>query len=194
MARAAHELVRQAVQGGQLKLYLDTNFLLDLVRPRGRTASAELFAEACSRGWTCLASYFGQMEALDVEQEHRWFLTRLRAGEHTERLLRRRRQRDLTKQQLRRVSTAFHTALLEQDVQDKVSWLALGAEETEQALTLAETTNISAPDCLHLATALQAGCDILVTSDEGLKNAARPYIAAVTPEELVAAIRARGGR
>lgn len=141
-----------------------------------------------------MASYFGQMEALDVEQEHRWFLTRLRAGEHTERLLRRRRQRDLTKQQLRRVSTAFHTALLEQDVQDKVSWLALGAEETEQALTLAETTNISAPDCLHLATALQAGCDILVTSDEGLKNAARPYIAAVTPEELVAAIRARGGR
>jgi predicted nucleic acid-binding protein len=191
MAGGAHQLVQRALQRGHLKLYLDTNFLLDLVRPKRRTASAELFAEACSRGWTCSSSYFAQMEALDVEQEHAWFLAKLRAGEHTEKLLRGRYKRDLTKRQLRLASKRFFTTLVERAVQDNVRWIALGKQETEQAMTLAAETNISAPDCLHVATALQAGCDVLVTSDDGLRDAARPHIFAVKPEELLAAIRAK---
>lgn len=95
----------------------------------------------------------------------------------------------MTKTQLRRVSKRFFTALVDQDVQDNVSWIALGKEETEQAMSLAAETNISAPDCLHVATALQAGCDALVTSDGGLKKAAQGHITAVTPGELLAAIR-----
>jgi len=189
MASSADQLVQQALQSGHLELYLDTTFLLDLVRPERRPKSAELFEEARSRGWTCSSSAFAQMEALDVEQENAWFLARVRAGEHIERLLRRRRERDLGKNQLLRVFKRFSVALEKRGVRESVQWISLGKEETEQAMTLAAETNISAPDCLHVATALQAGCDILVTSDEGLRDAARPHITAVTPEELLKALR-----
>jgi len=193
MADSADQLIQRALQNDGLNLYLDTNFLLDLVRPERRSASVDLFDEACSRGWSCSSSFFAQMEALDVEQEHAWFLARLQAGQHTEKLLRRRRQRDLTSDELREVFKRFMTTLVERDLQGRIQWLPLTRKggELEEALALAAETNISAPDCLHLATALQAGCDILVTSDEGLKNAARPYIPAVKPEELLAAIRAK---
>jgi predicted nucleic acid-binding protein len=130
------------------------------------------------------------MEALDVEQEHAWFLAKLRGGEHTERLLRRRGERDMSKRQLRLVSKRFFTALVDRDVQENVHWIELGKQETEQALALAAETNMAAPDCLHVATALQAGCDGLITSDQGLKQAAQGHITAVTPEELLSAIRA----
>ena len=189
MASSADQLVQQALQSGHLELYLDTTFLLDLVRPERRPKSAELFEEARSRGWTCSSSAFAQMEALDVEQENAWFLARVRAGEHIERLLRRRRERDLGKNQLLRVFKRFSVALEKRGVRESVQWIALGDEETERAMNLAMETNMSAPDCLHVATALQAGCDVLVTSDGPLRDAARSHITAVTPEELLKALR-----
>lgn len=189
MATSADQLVQQALQSGHLDLYLDTTFLLDLVRPERRPKSAELFEEARSRGWTCSSSAFAQMEALDVEQENAWFLARVRAGKSLENLLRRRRDRDLGKNQLLRVFTRFSVALEAREARENVQWIALGVEETERAMDLAVETNIGAPDCLHVATALVAGCDGLVTSDEALKKAAQEYITAVTPEELLKAIR-----
>jgi predicted nucleic acid-binding protein len=133
------------------------------------------------------------MEALDVEQEHAWFLTRLQAGEHTERLLARRRRRDLTLDELRDVFRRFMTTLVERDLERHIQWipLTLRGKELDEAMVLAGESNISAPDCLHVATALQAGCDVLVTSDDGLRDAARPHIPAVKPEELLAAIHAK---
>ena len=48
--------------------------------------------------------------------------------------------------------------------------------KSNRASGLCASTNISAADCLHLATALETGCDVLVSADEYFLKEARKYI------------------
>lgn len=67
------------------------------------------------------------------------------------------------------------TTFLEQRMNDLVSRVSLqidqpGFEVWATALQISEEGGIYAPDCLHLATALHRGCELLVTQDTGFLN------------------------
>lgn len=53
-----------------------------------------------------------------------------------------------------------------------------------RAEDISAATNIEATDVFHLATALEFGCDILVTSDADFLKLAGSYIIAVPPERF----------
>ena len=61
-------------------------------------------------------------------------------------------------------------------------------EPTSSLMSMAEdisaATNIESTDVFHLATALEYGCDILVSGDSDFVRLAREYIVAVTPDGI----------
>ncbi|MCH8009021.1 MAG: PIN domain-containing protein [Chloroflexi bacterium] len=169
-------------------LYLDANVLLDIVRPQRKQESRLLLDECQQKSWVCSSSYFGLMEALDVEQESIWFRSEIRRGRDVDWLIRRRRDRKLTSQARGRVQGAFYRQFVA-DVQDAVRWHILDEESWEEAIRLAMETDASAPDCIHLATAKSAACDVLVTSDTQFQNAATGEIETANPEQVLAWLR-----
>ncbi|OGO47465.1 MAG: hypothetical protein A2W34_00045 [Chloroflexi bacterium RBG_16_64_32] len=186
------DFLREAIADQGLHIYFDTTVILDLLRPDRRLDaqnSVELLDSAIANKWQCAASYFALMEALDIEQENMWFRSRIRAGEDVDSLFRRRRKRDpLSPQASGRLSNQLYRKFVE-EVQDFISWATFEAEGWEQALELAMTSNMRAPDCIHLATALASDCNILITSDTVLRDLAQPYIRSAFPPEMVAGLR-----
>ena len=65
-----------------------------------------------------------------------------------------------------------------------IKYFHLTGEGFDIASGLCAHTNISAPDCLHLATALEARCDVLITTDEHFLEEAKDYIRICRPEQI----------
>ena len=189
------DFVNEAIQKEGLRFYFDTTVILDLLRPQRRPQARELLQTARSKGWTCVSSYYARMEALDVEQEHTWLRAQLRRGEHIERLIFRprrvreiRRERELSRGALTRISNRFHKELVT-EIEQFIRWVQLDELGWEEATTLAANTNISAPDCIHVATAIGNNCHVLVTSDEALQELAAGSIQIADPTTLLASLR-----
>ena len=181
-----------ALRRGRLHLYLDANVLIDILRKGRHPESVEFFEKALANRWLCTSSTFARMEALDIEQKNKWIQQRIRAGEHPDRLLRRLGERALRPRTLRKLETQFYSAFLKGS-DPLVQWHRLDTEGWDLATELALTTNIAAPDCIHVATALRAGCDVLVTWDQPLqKMASQKHIASGHPTDLLNKLRARG--
>lgn len=171
-------------------LYLDANVLLDIVRPQRRSEPKHLLEEWRARSWTCVSSYFGLMEALDVEQESMWARSQIRRGQSVEWLIRNRRERELSPHARGRVASSFFKEFVT-EVQDYIDWGSLDDEGWEEAIRLAMQTDCSAPDSIHVATALLYGCDVLVTWDEGLRRTAAREIPIATPGQVLSSIQSR---
>ncbi len=195
MTPALDDFVRETIADQRLRIYFDTTVILDLLRPdrhRGAQDSVDLLDLAIANKWECAASYFALMEALDIEQENMWFRSRIRAGEDVDRLFKRRRKRDpLSPQSLGRLSNQLYRRFVV-EVQDFISWVTFEAEGWEQALELAMRSNIRAPDCIHVATALANSSHTLITSDDELRDLARQHIHTANPPELLASLRRLG--
>ena len=198
MTPSLDQFVQEALEKEGLRFYFDTSVILDLLRPRRRPESREVLQIAQSQAWTCVSSYYARMEALDVEQEHTWLRAQLRRGEHIERLIFRprrvreiRRERELSRGALTRISNRFHKELVT-EIEQSIYWVELDKLGWEEATTLATNTNISAPDCIHVATALRNNCHVLVTSDEALQDLAAESIHLADPTMLLASLRALG--
>lgn len=191
MTASLDDFVRDEIEREGLKLYFDTTVILDLLRPKRRPESHRLLEIAQGNSWECTSSYFALMEALDIEQENMWFRSRIRAGEDVERLLRRRRERDLSTRALGRVRNQLYRKFVD-EVQDFISWVTLGEEAWEETLGLAMSSNINATDCVHVATALTTDCNLFVTSDEPLGDLADQHICSANPAQLLSLLRRLG--
>lgn len=162
-------------------IYLDSPIVIDVLRSR-RTASLRLLEIARQKDWRLSTSQFTIMEVLDVEQDDRFFILEVTKGRTVASVLRDRYKRKL--------SEAERKIILKK-VQDflelrypLIKYFHLTGEGFDRASGLCANTNISAPDCLHLATALEAGCDVLVTTDEHFLKEAKDYISICTPEQI----------
>lgn len=164
------------------RLYLDTNVILDLLRPQRRAESGQLIRVTQGRGWALVTSSFALMESLDIEQENEWILKRVREGEGVDRLLRSRRERHLGADDLLKVQRRLSRFIRQHRVFD---WVHLDEDGWATAIGLALQTNLTATDCIHVATAHITRCDVLVTSDEPLRRMAEDYIAIALPGQLL---------
>jgi predicted nucleic acid-binding protein len=135
-----------------------------------------------------MASYFAIMEALDVEQENKWAKQKVRSNHDFQWIVRRRRQRELKPTSLTQVANQF-TQRFFVELKNAISWVPLDERVWEEAVSLAAHTNVTATDCIHLATALAQECDLLVTADDPLINAAKERIAVAKPEQVLKALR-----
>lgn len=162
-------------------MYLDTPILIDVLRDR-RTASLRLLEEARQKMWRISTSQFAVMELLDVEQDDRFFILEVTKRRTVAGVLRDRYKRKLPEGERKSIEKKVKSFL---DVRYPfIQYFHLTAEGFNRASGLCANTNISAPDCLHLATALEAGCDILVTTDDHFLDEAKDYIEACQPEHI----------
>lgn len=174
-------------------LYLDTNIILDVLRDRrrrGELVSLKLLEQAKRNKWYISTSTFAIMEILDVEQDDLFFQLRVSEGDTVADVLRIRRQRDLTTEQLDRISKKLRDKL--SISYDYIAQWHLDQKGFDHALELVRTTNITAPDCIHLATALELGCDFLVTTDEFFLKEARKHIPTSLPSTVEQELRNLG--
>ncbi len=176
---------------GRPILYLDTNVLLDAMY--GRRESAGLLLQRIrENGWIAITSPFSILEMLEAEKADRWaeklqaegmsfFQIQKRLGE------RRTGSSRLDRYDLEETYTDLRTRL--QPVYEIVTfpsptpWLLDGAED------ISASTNIEATDIFHLASALEFGCDILVTADSDFAKLAKDYIITAVPEAADKAIQ-----
>lgn len=174
-------------------LYLDSNVILDVLRDRrrqGELVSLKLLERAKREKWFISTSPFALMEILDVEQDDMFFQIKVSEGYTVADVLRIRRQRDLSEQQLNRISQRIHDKL--GIAYAYIDYWELDSRGFDHAVELARTTNITATDCLHLATALEARCDLLVTTDEFFAKEAKNYLPTSLPEDVEEELRNLG--
>lgn len=170
-------------------LYVDTTVVLDLFFNR-RPASVQLLETARSRGWEVSTSQFTVMEVLDVVQDHRWFVREV-AERHrpVSSVVRERHRRKLTEETLRTARRDVGQFL---GTYGFIQYFYLNEDGFNRAAGLCAVTNMSAPDCLHVATAVEAGCDLLVTSDDQVVQEAPDFIDVARPEEAKQKLRELG--
>jgi len=130
--------------------------------------------------WRISTSQFAVMEVLDVEQDDRFFVLEVTSGRTVASVLRDRYKRKLPESEQTSIEKKVRDFL---NVRYPfIQYFHLTVEGFDRATGLCANTNISAPDCLHLATALEAGCDVLVTTDDHFMEEAKEYIDACQPE------------
>lgn len=174
-------------------LYLDSNIILDVLRDRrrhGELVSLKLLEHAKRDKWFISTSPFTLMEILDVEQDDMFFQIKVSEGHTVADVLRIRRQRDLSEERLDSISRRIHDRL--RIAYGYIDYWELDSNGFDHAVELARITNITATDCLHLATALEAGCDLLVTTDEFFAKEAQEYLPTSLPEQVETELRNLG--
>lgn len=183
------EALASALEAGRPpSFYLDTNVIRNLMKTRrGSPDSVALFDLLKERRWPCVTSHFTYMELFDIEQEASYFRAKLDQGLEVDDIWRSRRSRDLHQGALRKIELGIDEliqgklGIIERLYLDEAGW--------NHARDLASTSNVTASDCLHLATALIATCDVLVTSDSHLSRNAKRYVASGPPEQALREIR-----
>lgn len=171
-------------------LYIDTN-VFDGILERQHRASVHLLENIKEKKWRCSTSVFTLMELSDIRQDNRFIHSQLGLGIHIKKAYRSLDQRNLSLHDLNTTQEVIDTLFSE--TYPFVEFFSLVDEPGwDSTLDLKATTNISAPDCLHVATAIEAGCDVLVTLDTFLKNEANAFIISCLPEEVNKVLRNLG--
>ncbi len=103
------------------------------------------------------------MEVLDVKKEAKFILNKLGEGYTLKWILRKRNEKDLSNSEMEIIYKKMYDNFFERYKFVEFYWLTM--EGWERAIELSRKTNISVNDMVHLATALEANCDFLVTND-----------------------------
>jgi predicted nucleic acid-binding protein len=156
-------------------LYLDTNIFLDLIRNRTgelADASKKLFREIEDDKYGVITSSFTSLEIMEDEQERVYaereiFICKKSFDEVRRHIDR----RDLTPSELAGIKKNLENRVYKPFMdKEKIILKYLTDEGWIRAYQLLDQLNISASDCIHLAIADIAGCDIFVTNDEQLRD------------------------
>ena len=171
---------------GQPIFYLDVNVILDVVELR-RDASSEVLGVIRENQWSAVTSPFSILELLEAKKSDKWAENLLRRGlsffQVQRRLGERRTGRSsLSRQSLNEVYQDLQTAL--QPISELFTIPSPTSSLMNRAEDISASTNIEATDVFHLSTAIEYGCDILVSGDNDFVKMAQGYIIAVLPERL----------
>jgi len=154
-------------------IYIDTNFILDFTE--GRNSKCIYIIEKIRvKKWKCVSSTFAIMEISDIIKDNFFVTKKLQKHWTINKILRERYKKDLSQGDFEDVENyilnkIFGTyAFLQFLTPSKDGWVA--------ALEFSTNSNISAPDIMHLATAWNAGCNILITSDKHFMTDAKKLI------------------
>jgi predicted nucleic acid-binding protein len=170
-------------------IYVDTNILVGALEDKDNDAS-RLLDLMVRKGWKCSTSIFAFMEMLDVNQDNRYVLNQLQLGVHIKKAYKSLDQRNLSAEDLKSVNV---------NIMETFSWkypnityYQYGQQNWDTAVHLKTTTNLSAADVIHLATAIEAGCDLLVTMDSFFRKEAANFIKSCLPAQTEKSLKAIG--
>lgn len=169
-------------------IYLDANIIVDIIQGQ-RNSSIHLIETIKNKVWICSTSAFSYMEVLDIMQENKFIYEKMSEGYPLKKILRMRNDRDLSSATLNKILEVVKNRFFKRY---KIYFYDLSPDGWSLALGLGSDSNISAPDCIHLATAMEAGCDLLITSDETFCNKAIDFMPTSLPEKFEDALKKIG--
>jgi predicted nucleic acid-binding protein len=156
-------------------IYIDTGVARDVTERRvGGDASIELLGHIRSKGWSCKMSVFGLMELVNIEQESifvnkRYFIEKRTLDE----IISARRNRNLTKEELERSFKYIEKFRRDYPF---VKYVNLSDAGWSLAIVVASDCNLHAADVIHLVSAWQEDCDLIVTDDTFFISEAKKYL------------------
>ncbi len=163
-----------------MKIYLDTNILRDCLKNR-KPESVRLMEIIRTKKIPCVTSAFTMMELMDIEKEHSFFLKKIMKGLEINKILRTRNDRDLNTSDLNEITEQIK--ILRETYGFVELIVIIKNEGWQVAVDICNQTNISAPDSLHLASAIGSGCNFFITSDNFLKKEGNKFFSsAKTPK------------
>lgn len=155
------------------RIYVDTNFILDCTEGRSRH-SVHLIEQIREQKWGCVTSIFSILEIVDNTKDsifiskklrQRWTINKIRRGIYI---------KNLSNEDFKEVEKYIENKVL--NTYPFLKSLVLTEQGWRAALDLGMHSNISAPDIMHLATAWDSKCNVLVTSDEHFINESKKLI------------------
>ena len=155
-------------------IYIDT-CIARYVTERRRGASIELLGRIKSKGWTCKMSIFGVMELVDIEQESLFVNKRFFIEKQTlDEIISSRRNRDLGQSELEK---SFQYIDQVGTNYSFIKVVGLSDEGWSLAVVVASGSNLHASDVIHLVSAWQEDCNVLVTNDTFFISETKKYLA-----------------
>lgn len=159
--------------------YIDTNVAIDYATNRD-LQTVLVLERIKERGWKCVSSTFLAMEMADYEQEYEFIAKEINKKRDPEDILRSRGNRSLSTSDFQEIERwfgqfkqHFKNLVLYDFIQDSNGWAL--------AKDISFNSNLSAPDVLHLTSAilgsLRGYCDTLVTKDSMLRKEAEKILA-----------------
>lgn len=165
-----------------LLFYFDTNVLLDLVRKR-RPAASKLFDKIKLHDDVCSSSQFAYMEMVEIEKLQVYARKLLIEGKKdVNQICREYRKCSLEPVELTEIENEFDNMVFF----DFIKFINLNEDSWKVAKELTLETNISTPDCIHLAIVGTTDADYFVTSDTDLiRMAHEQNFDTITPEKAL---------
>jgi predicted nucleic acid-binding protein len=124
--------------------------------------------------WRCVSSTFTIMEISDIIKDNIFVTKKLQKHWTINKILRERYRKDLNQNDFEDVEKYILNKIF--GVYKFIKFLTPSEEGWVAALTFSTHSNISAPDIMQLATAWNAGCNILITSDKHFTTDVRSLI------------------
>jgi len=154
-------------------IYIDTCIARDVTERRS-DASVELLAHIKREKWSCIMSVLGLMELVDIEKESMFVKKRFFfEKQELDRIISSRRNRDLVQSDFAEGSKYIEQFLSNYSF---VQLVGLDDENWSSAIVVAAYSNLHASDVIHLVSAQQSDCDIVVTNDSFFITEATKYL------------------
>ena len=158
--------------------YIDTNVAIDFATNRD-IQTVLVLERIKEKGWKCVSSTFLAMELADYQQDYAYINKEISKKRNPEDILRSRGTKNLKASDLqeseewfREFSQRFKNLTLYDFISDQNGW-ALARE-------ISFNSNLSAPDVLHLTSAILGSiggyCDFLMTKDGLLRKEAEKIL------------------
>jgi predicted nucleic acid-binding protein len=161
-------------------VYIDANIILDAIRGRNN-ASIGLMEKIREKKIKACTSGFTLLELLDKEQEYSFVWRMLKDGYTFDAILRKRDDRDLDDKELdgcfKKMDRTFSIPY-----KRYIDFYYLDNNGWDKSVELMHKYNLRSNDAIHLATAIMASCDLLVSNDQNLLRSASNIIKVATPE------------
>ena len=154
------------------RIYIDTVIGRDWTHNRN-DCSREILDKVREKKLKCLISIFGLMELVDIEQEDLFLNKKLFIEkEDLDTIFSKRKRRDLKKEDLVKSEKYLEDFL--NNYKDILEVVDLNQDGWNLALSIGAESNLNATDVIHLASAWQNKCNIIITRDEFfIKEASR---------------------
>lgn len=152
------------------KIYLDTNFIRDIMEKRNTKAIhlIETIRNLHSKKkCSCFTSAFLLMELCDAKKDDLFFQEAINKKLEFKTIIRQRNNPNLEEHHFKKISEYLDSLLESYPFLEKLS---LSEDGWQVATAISSSSNIWSPDCVHLATALSNECDFLITSDSQFKK------------------------
>lgn len=162
--------------------YLDTNVILDVIRGR-KTESIRLMEKVREGKIKACTSGFTFLEILDKEQEYTLVWKMLKDGYSFDAILKKRSERNLNDKELDECFSKMDRTFTMQ-YKKHIDFYYLSDVGWDEAVELMHKLNLTSNDAIHLATAIMAGCYLMVSNDQNLLKNAEKVIKVSTPETI----------